>query len=78
MQEKLFGEIIDEDTGEEIEIDEDTEPVDFSWNPVYEPDFKFYDQNLLDRVKEGDEDVHEFFRLLAICHTGRYFSRITK
>ena len=43
--------------------------MDFSDNPMAEPDFKFYDKSLLDDVKRGDPNVHEFFRLLALCHT---------
>ena len=43
--------------------------MDFSNNPMAEPDFKFYDKSLLDDVKRGDPNVHEFFRLLALCHT---------
>lgn len=63
-----YGDILN-DKGEAIEITEVTASVDFSANVLYEKKFKFYDQNLLDEVKEGNEDVHEFFRLLAICHT---------
>jgi phospholipid-translocating ATPase len=69
VAEKLYGDIIDEATGEVLEFSPDMIPVDFSWNPVYEPEFKFYDQDLLDDVQGGDPNVHEFFRLLAICHT---------
>jgi len=43
--------------------------VDFSDNPYYEPLFEFYDQRLLQRVTDSDADVHQFFRLLALCHT---------
>lgn len=43
--------------------------IDFSFNKDYEPDFKFYDSSLLDAVRKDDEDVHSFFRLLALCHT---------
>ena len=43
--------------------------VDFTDNPMAETDFKFYDKSLLDDVKRGDPNVHEFFRLLALCHT---------
>jgi len=46
-----------------------TPEVDFSKNPYYEPLFKFYDQRLLLQVEASDADVHEFFRLLALCHT---------
>ncbi|XP_015596375.1 phospholipid-transporting ATPase ID isoform X2 [Cephus cinctus] len=44
-------------------------PLDFSFNKDYEPEFKFYDTNLLEAVKRNDKDVHSFFRLLALCHT---------
>ena len=43
--------------------------VDFSDNPMFEPSFEFYDQNLLDDIKRGDANTQEFFRLLAVCHT---------
>ena len=43
--------------------------MDFSDNPMAEPEFKFYDKSLLDDVRKGDPNVHEFFRLLALCHT---------
>ncbi|KAK2581679.1 hypothetical protein KPH14_002172 [Odynerus spinipes] len=44
-------------------------PLDFSFNKDYEPEFKFYDPALLEAVKQGNPDVHNFFRLLALCHT---------
>jgi phospholipid-translocating ATPase len=66
---KMYGEILDEVTGEPLEITEDMMPCDFSDNPMYEESFKFYDQALLDDVSTGNEHVHEFFRLLALCHT---------
>ena len=44
-------------------------PVDFSRNVYYEPKFRFYDQSLYDAVRNGDRDVHMFFRHLALCHT---------
>lgn len=46
-----------------------SEPVDFSSNVHYEPMFRFYDKNLLEQVDRGNEHTHEFFRLLALCHT---------
>ncbi|GBP31603.1 Phospholipid-transporting ATPase ID [Eumeta japonica] len=49
--------------------DPNVEPLDFSFNPEYEPEFKFFDASLLEAVKRGDESVHDFFRLLALCHT---------
>lgn len=45
------------------------DPLDFSWNPQYEPEFKWYDKNLLDCVENDEEDTNKFFRLLALCHT---------
>jgi len=66
---KLYGDIIDEETGEVLEYSSDMIPVDFSWNPVFEPEFNFYDQDLLEDVQNGKPEVHEFFRLLSICHT---------
>uniref|UniRef100_A0A8C2GQG3 Phospholipid-transporting ATPase n=1 Tax=Cyprinus carpio TaxID=7962 RepID=A0A8C2GQG3_CYPCA len=44
--------------------------LDFSaWNPLAARDFCFYDQSLLDAVMEGEPAVHEFFRVLSLCHT---------
>ncbi|XP_011344583.1 phospholipid-transporting ATPase ID isoform X3 [Ooceraea biroi] len=44
-------------------------PLDFSFNKDYEPEFKFYDPALLEAVRRDNQDVHSFFRLLAVCHT---------
>ncbi|KAM0724828.1 Phospholipid-transporting ATPase ID [Formica fusca] len=66
---KCYGDIIDEVTGEVIDLSETMPPLDFSFNKDYEPDFKFYDPALLEAVKRGNQDVHSFFRLLALCHT---------
>lgn len=46
-----------------------TPQVDFSDNPMSQPSFEFYDARLLEQVRQGDPHVHQFFRLLAICHT---------
>jgi magnesium-transporting ATPase (P-type) len=46
-----------------------TIPIDFSGNPDFEPEFKFYDRSLLEAVRTKDETVHSFFKLLALCHT---------
>lgn len=64
-----YGDVVDETTGETIELNESSEPLDFSFNPEYEPEFKFFDTTLLDAVKRSDQHVHDFFRLLALCHT---------
>ncbi|XP_046801565.1 phospholipid-transporting ATPase ID isoform X1 [Lucilia cuprina] len=49
--------------------DKTVEPVDFSANPEYEPEFRWYDRTLLDAVRSDEEHAHNFFRLLALCHT---------
>lgn len=43
--------------------------MDFSWNPEYEPDFKWFDHTLVDAVRADEEHAHNFFRLLTLCHT---------
>lgn len=63
-----YGDLLNH-KGEPVDITENTPSVDFSANPMYEKNFKFYDQTLLNEVNNGNESVHEFFRLLAICHT---------
>merc|ERR1719259_1305426 len=66
---RSFGDILDEVTGEPIDLDEHSKKVDFSANHFFEPTFEFYDKNLLTEVKSGNPDTHSFFRLLALCHT---------
>ncbi|KAG9511169.1 putative phospholipid-transporting ATPase IM [Fragariocoptes setiger] len=69
----MYGEVYDPVTDEPVEITSENfhlfDAIDFSWNSYYEEDFKFYDARLLDQVRAGDAKVHEFFRLLALCHT---------
>lgn len=45
------------------------EPVDFSFNNEHEAEFKWYDRGLLDAVQSDEDHAHNFFRLLALCHT---------
>lgn len=45
------------------------DPIDFSFNPHFEIDFKWYDRTLLEAVQSDEEHTHNFFRLLALCHT---------
>ena len=44
-------------------------PIDFSSNPYYEEKFKFYDRKLERAISGKDDQVMEFFTLLALCHT---------
>ncbi|XP_067872451.1 phospholipid-transporting ATPase IC-like [Heterodontus francisci] len=44
--------------------------VDFSWNTFADGKLKFYDCSLVKLIQSGDDPgVHEFFKLLAVCHT---------
>lgn len=45
------------------------QPLDFSFNPQYEPEFRWFDSTLVDAIQANEEHVHTFFRLLALCHT---------
>ncbi|XP_017777528.1 PREDICTED: probable phospholipid-transporting ATPase IM isoform X2 [Nicrophorus vespilloides] len=75
---KTYGDLIDKSTGEIVEITASTPTIDFSSNPNYEEEFKFYDHTLLDAVQRNDVDCHNFFRLLALCHTVMSESRSGK
>ncbi|XP_037387719.1 phospholipid-transporting ATPase ID [Pygocentrus nattereri] len=66
---KSYGDVIDHYSGQRLEISEDMFPVDFSFNPLADSKFQFYDSSLLEAVKLETEEVHNFFRLLALCHT---------
>uniref|UniRef100_A0A915Q6M5 P-type ATPase C-terminal domain-containing protein n=1 Tax=Setaria digitata TaxID=48799 RepID=A0A915Q6M5_9BILA len=63
-----YGDVYDEN-GEIVDVTEKTSTIDFSKNPWYEPNFKFYDHTLLKDTTEGLHEVTEFWRLLALCHT---------
>lgn len=65
---KSYGNVYDQD-GLLVEINEFSEKVDFSYNPLADPKFSFYDHTLVEAVKTGDEATHRFFRLLSLCHT---------
>ncbi|XP_067827575.1 phospholipid-transporting ATPase ID isoform X3 [Heptranchias perlo] len=65
---KAYGDAYDE-LGHKTEISEKTLPVDFSFNTLADKKFKFYDASLVEAIKLGDPSVHEFFRLLSLCHT---------
>ena len=69
---RSYGTLYDS-AGEIVEPNASTPKCDFSIrNPNYAEDtFLFYDQALLDEVWDSDKncDVHDYFRLLALCHT---------
>ncbi|KAK2512177.1 phospholipid-transporting ATPase ID [Columba guinea] len=65
---KSYGDVYDT-SGQRIEINENTEKVDFSYNQLADPKFAFYDHSLVEAVKLSDVPTHRFFRLLSLCHT---------
>ncbi|XP_069839472.1 probable phospholipid-transporting ATPase IM [Dendropsophus ebraccatus] len=65
---RLFGEVRDE-LGRKVEVTEKTVPVDFSFNPLADSKFQFYDHSLIEAIKLEEPYVQEFFRLLSLCHT---------
>ncbi|CAF1398670.1 unnamed protein product [Adineta steineri] len=62
---KLYGYVTDEAGNESQEADK-SKQLEFEEK---EEDFEWYDQKLIDAIKNGDEDVNNFFTLLALCHT---------
>ncbi|MBV94382.1 Phospholipid-transporting ATPase ID, partial [Eschrichtius robustus] len=63
-----YGDVFDV-LGHKAELGERPEPVNFSFNPLADKKFLFWDPTLLEAVKMGDPHTHEFFRLLSLCHT---------
>ncbi|XP_067412224.1 probable phospholipid-transporting ATPase IM [Emydura macquarii macquarii] len=66
---KTYAGDVYDDLGRKTEINEKTVPVDFSFNPLADRKYQFYDHSLIESIKLGDPMVHEFFRLLSLCHT---------
>uniref|UniRef100_A0A8C9TER1 Phospholipid-transporting ATPase n=1 Tax=Scleropages formosus TaxID=113540 RepID=A0A8C9TER1_SCLFO len=56
-------------SGKSYEIPKSPQKVDFSYNPLADPKFSFHDHSLVEAVKLEAPEVHNFFRLLALCHT---------
>ncbi|XP_048732030.2 phospholipid-transporting ATPase ID-like isoform X2 [Ostrea edulis] len=65
---KSYGDVVDE-YGNPMDITEQTVKVDLADNPFAEESFEFFDQRLLDAVHSNKPLVHEFFKILALCHT---------
>uniref|UniRef100_A0A914X167 Phospholipid-transporting ATPase n=1 Tax=Plectus sambesii TaxID=2011161 RepID=A0A914X167_9BILA len=62
---KVYGDLTEEQAAQ----GKDLKPLDFSENKWSEPEFKFYDPQLLEDTKGSNEKVAEFWRLIALCHT---------
>ncbi|XP_023579830.1 probable phospholipid-transporting ATPase IM [Octodon degus] len=65
---RLYGEEHD-DSVQKKEITKKKEPMDFSENSQADRSSQFLDPSLKEAIRSGDPKVHEFFRLLALCHT---------
>ncbi|XP_058150160.1 probable phospholipid-transporting ATPase IM [Dasypus novemcinctus] len=65
---RIYGEVHD-DLGQNTEMIKKEQPVDFSIKPQADSRFQFFDHSLIESIKLGDPKVHEFLRLLALCHT---------
>ncbi|KAL3866130.1 hypothetical protein ACJMK2_043460 [Sinanodonta woodiana] len=66
---KSYGTPVDRFGNPIAVTDEGALKVDFSHNPYSENNFEFFDHTLLDEVNKGNPKVHQFFLLLALCHT---------
>ncbi|CAF3159951.1 unnamed protein product [Rotaria sp. Silwood2] len=62
---KLYGYMMDE-AGNEVQDIEKLNAIDFQGK---DSDFEWYDKKLLDAIEQNDNDVHNFFTLLSLCHT---------
>uniref|UniRef100_A0A8C9A5L4 Phospholipid-transporting ATPase n=1 Tax=Prolemur simus TaxID=1328070 RepID=A0A8C9A5L4_PROSS len=65
---RIYGEVHD-DLDQETEITKKKEPMAFSVKSEADRTFQFFDHHLMESIKLGDPKVHEFLRLLALCHT---------
>ncbi|XP_022330149.1 phospholipid-transporting ATPase ID-like isoform X3 [Crassostrea virginica] len=65
---KSYGDVVDE-YGNPMDITEKTARVEFTGNQYAEENFEFFDQRLLDAVQSNKPLVHDFFKILALCHT---------
>ncbi|XP_059952800.1 probable phospholipid-transporting ATPase IM isoform X3 [Mesoplodon densirostris] len=65
---RIYGEVHDV-LGQKTDMTKKKEAVGFSVNPQAGRTFQFFDHHLMESIKMGDPKVHEFLRLLALCHT---------
>lgn len=65
---KSYGDYLDA-SGNALEITMSTPRCDFSSNKYSEEKFAFYDNRIPDGIKRQDPHIHNFFKLLALCHT---------
>ncbi|XP_024617661.1 probable phospholipid-transporting ATPase IM isoform X5 [Neophocaena asiaeorientalis asiaeorientalis] len=65
---RIYGEVHDV-LGQKTDMTKKKEAVGFSVSPQDDSTFPFFDHHLMESIKMGDPKVHEFLRLLALCHT---------
>lgn len=65
---KSYGDLVDAN-GIAMDITDRTPKCDFSWNEYAEGSFEFYDQRLINEIRQGNSNFEDFFRLLSLCHT---------
>ncbi|XP_026952405.1 probable phospholipid-transporting ATPase IM isoform X8 [Sagmatias obliquidens] len=65
---RIYGEVHDV-LGQKTDMTKKKEAVGVSVNPQADRTFQFFDHHLMESIKMGDPKVHEFLRLLALCHT---------
>ncbi|CAF1385810.1 unnamed protein product [Rotaria sp. Silwood1] len=62
---KLYGYVTDK-AGNEIQDSDKLKPIEFEEK---DEEFNWYDQKLIDAIKNNEEDERNFFTLLSLCHT---------
>ncbi|XP_049562004.1 probable phospholipid-transporting ATPase IM isoform X4 [Orcinus orca] len=65
---RIYGEVHDV-LGQKTDMTKKKEAVGFSVNPQADRTLQFFDHHLMESIKMGDPKVHEFLRVLALCHT---------
>nr|XP_042108420.1 probable phospholipid-transporting ATPase IM isoform X5 [Ovis aries] len=65
---RIYGEVCD-DWGQKTDMTKKKETMGFSVSPQADRTFQFFDHHLMESIELGDPKVHEFLRLLALCHT---------
>ncbi|XP_060227514.1 probable phospholipid-transporting ATPase IM isoform X2 [Meriones unguiculatus] len=66
---RIYAGEVPDDLSQKKEVTEKKEPVDVSGKSQTERKCHLYDNNLMKSIELGDPKVHEFLRLLALCHT---------
>ncbi|XP_069784802.1 phospholipid-transporting ATPase IC-like isoform X2 [Narcine bancroftii] len=61
---------LNEELGNQHDDGKTAKMVDLHWNTFADGKLEFYDGSLVEQIRSGaNPTVHEFFKLLALCHT---------